>query len=325
MHNCSDSIMQTSSKLAVLETSNNPHPLLQTYLCNFPFVLFYPLHLQQMEAALKQANENHCPIGAEALENSIKYMEDFVQVKERYVIDMYTNAFMRVVGRYLYVELTHLTGNNSNKGVQLLKVLLSHLLPELTVVKVRIALFCLLATCIPSRMKACLETRTYQLEEKHWLPEACSEEVSRHCRAVFYRGEHSEKSLIRRINSFIPRSKDNWLYHEVSKVSNIIGYEVVLQQPLDIDSPQPDSFLHALQVMIDEPHLSNEVFSCIQSTKDEELMYFYLLVLTQLCDCGDLEDKLDFGMLVPSLTSCTSLCLVQAFHSLVCRSKIKGI
>ena len=33
--------MRTSSKLAILELSNNK--LLQKYLNNFPFVLFYPL------------------------------------------------------------------------------------------------------------------------------------------------------------------------------------------------------------------------------------------------------------------------------------------
>ena len=41
IYNCHDPVMRTSSKLAILELSNNK--LLQKYLINFPFVLFYPL------------------------------------------------------------------------------------------------------------------------------------------------------------------------------------------------------------------------------------------------------------------------------------------
>lgn len=48
MYNCKDQIMHTSSKLALLELSNSPSPILQSYLSNFPFVLFYPLLVGQI-------------------------------------------------------------------------------------------------------------------------------------------------------------------------------------------------------------------------------------------------------------------------------------
>ena len=37
---------------------------------------------------------------------------------------MYTNSFLRVVGRWIYTELTHLTEKNLKKGVKILKILL---------------------------------------------------------------------------------------------------------------------------------------------------------------------------------------------------------
>ena len=42
IYNCKDSVMRTSSQLAILEISNNKNSLLQKYLNNFPFALFYP-------------------------------------------------------------------------------------------------------------------------------------------------------------------------------------------------------------------------------------------------------------------------------------------
>jgi hypothetical protein len=45
MHNCKDDIMHTSSKLAIMEISNNRDPIVANYLSNFPFVMFYPLYV----------------------------------------------------------------------------------------------------------------------------------------------------------------------------------------------------------------------------------------------------------------------------------------
>jgi hypothetical protein len=109
MHNCKDTIMHTSSKLAILEISNNPSPQLQHYLGNFPFVLFYPLYTQQILSSLKQLLEGDDFLIVENLQSSLKYMEDFLESKERSVVDMYTNAFLKIVGRFIYLELTHLS------------------------------------------------------------------------------------------------------------------------------------------------------------------------------------------------------------------------
>ncbi len=40
--------MHTSSKLAIMEISNNQNTLVQKYVNNFPFVLFYPLYVMQI-------------------------------------------------------------------------------------------------------------------------------------------------------------------------------------------------------------------------------------------------------------------------------------
>jgi len=58
MHNCKDDIMHTSSKLAIMEISNNKDPIVASYLSNFPFVLFYPLYvgiiLDRLKAVLDE-------------------------------------------------------------------------------------------------------------------------------------------------------------------------------------------------------------------------------------------------------------------------------
>ena len=57
MHNCSDRIMQTSSKLAIMELSNSNSQEVQEYLANFPFVLFYPLFCMQTQERLRMTVE----------------------------------------------------------------------------------------------------------------------------------------------------------------------------------------------------------------------------------------------------------------------------
>jgi len=132
---------------------------------------------------------------------------------------MYTNSFLRVVGRWIYSEMTHLTEKNINKGVKIMKILLDVIIPELTVVKLRTCLLCLFSPLLPSKMRKCFEAKGWELERKYWLPDACSEEIVNHCRAIFFTEKHPTKSFIKTLNSYIPRSKDNWLFHEVKTIS----------------------------------------------------------------------------------------------------------
>ena len=97
------------------------------------------------------------------MRSSLKYLDDFMENKERYVIDMFTNAFLKLIGRYIYLELTRLTEKTIKKGVKLLQVLLDHVLPEISIVKLKISLFCLFSTSIPSQMRKCFETKTQEL------------------------------------------------------------------------------------------------------------------------------------------------------------------
>lgn len=72
------------------------------YLSNFPFVLFYPLYVGRILEHLKSVVEEDSEVNVEKLNGSLRYMEEFVENKERYVIDMYTNTFLKIVGKYLY-------------------------------------------------------------------------------------------------------------------------------------------------------------------------------------------------------------------------------
>ena len=86
------------------------------------------------------------------------------------MIDMYTNSFLSVIGKYLYEEFTKINEKTVKKGVKLLQVLLDTVLPEISIVKIRTSLLCLFSPLIPSRMKKALESKKSFLETKYWIP-----------------------------------------------------------------------------------------------------------------------------------------------------------
>lgn len=73
---------------------------------------------------------------------------------------MYTNSFLCIVGKYIYEELTTINEKTFGKAIKLLKGLWTKIIREISVVKVRIALLCLFAPLIPSRMKRCFEAKS---------------------------------------------------------------------------------------------------------------------------------------------------------------------
>lgn len=76
--------MHTSSKLAIMEISNNKNAFVQKYIRNFPFVIFYPLYVGIILNSLKKAvYEESNSIHLENIENHLKFMEDFIGNKER--------------------------------------------------------------------------------------------------------------------------------------------------------------------------------------------------------------------------------------------------
>jgi hypothetical protein len=54
-YDCPDVVMHTSSKLAIMEISNNQNPLVQKFTKNFPFVIFYPLYVGIILDSLRKA------------------------------------------------------------------------------------------------------------------------------------------------------------------------------------------------------------------------------------------------------------------------------
>lgn len=89
--------------------------------------------------------------------------------KERVAVDMYTNSFLSTIGRYIYSEMSNTNEKNVNKTIHLMKVLLNYVLPEISVVKIRTSLFCLLAPTITHKLKKCFETKSVELD-KYWIP-----------------------------------------------------------------------------------------------------------------------------------------------------------
>lgn len=95
--------MHTSSKLAIMEISNNQNPFVQKYVRNFPFVIFYPLYVGIILDSLKKAlSEDNNAIHLENIENHLKFMEDFIANKDREAIDIYTNTFLKTIGVFVY-------------------------------------------------------------------------------------------------------------------------------------------------------------------------------------------------------------------------------
>ena len=82
---------------------------------------------------------------------------------------MYTNSFLSTIGRYIYSEMNSINEKNINKTIHLMKVLLNYVLPEISVVKIRTSLFCLLAPTISYKLKKCFETKSSELD-KYWIP-----------------------------------------------------------------------------------------------------------------------------------------------------------
>ncbi len=94
--------------------------------------------------------------------------------KERAAVDMYTNTFLATLGRLIYAEISTLSEKTVPRVINLFKVLIDCVLPELSVVKIRTALFCLFAPTISHRLRKSLEARTPELDH-YWIPEYCSD------------------------------------------------------------------------------------------------------------------------------------------------------
>lgn len=51
---------------------------------------------------------------------------------------------------------------------------------------------------------------------------------------VFHGKDNGSRSLIKTMNSFIPGSRPYWLFYEIRKLSDLIGFSVTLGEPLDL-------------------------------------------------------------------------------------------
>lgn len=155
------------------------------------------------------------------LQGHLKFMEDFMTGKERPSVDMYSNCFLSLVGKYIYREVLQCVGE---KHKERLKVILGAVrtvfLHNVAVVKIRYGLFSLFNTHWSARMLQFYKAKATPLDNnKTWLMEECEAEIIQHCKAIFCQEKpSSSKSMLKLMNSYIPYSKDNWMWYEMKKV-----------------------------------------------------------------------------------------------------------
>jgi len=51
-------------------------------------------------------------------------MEEFIANKERAIIDIYTNTFMRMMGKEIYLEISNITDKRVKRVKKMMKILL---------------------------------------------------------------------------------------------------------------------------------------------------------------------------------------------------------
>ncbi len=61
----------------------------------------------------------------------------------------------------------------------------------------------------------------------------------------------------------------------------------------------------------------------MQKSKNEEILYYYLRTLTELCNCQEAKKLIDFDGFISIMEGCSSVSLVQVFYNFVLKSGIK--
>jgi len=56
-------------------------------------------------------------------------MEEFIENKEREAVDMYTNAFLKIIANFIYAEIASLNDKNAKKIKKMYAILLKYVLP----------------------------------------------------------------------------------------------------------------------------------------------------------------------------------------------------
>jgi hypothetical protein len=109
--------------------------------------------------------------------------------------------------------MSSITEKTIKRIKKMYKILLVYVIPELSVIKIKTSILLLFNTDISSKMRKCFSSKQVSLETGYWLMDECLEEVIEHCKKVYYYNEQTSKSFFKTINSYIPRSKENWLYY----------------------------------------------------------------------------------------------------------------
>jgi len=61
-------------------------------------------------------------------------------------------------------------------------------------------------------------------------------------------------------NSYIPHTKDNWLYHEVKKISELVGFEIEMNREVNGEEYYGGSYLKAIELDMKGEECDNEAY-----------------------------------------------------------------
>ena len=112
----------------------------------------------------------------------------------------------------------------------MLKIILEVVIKDVSVLKIKLGLGQYFTKYIGKGLRKFLKSKTHHLEFNYWLIAECKDDIHEHCLNLFPHPKSEGKklakksSLMKTFNSYIPRSKDNWLFYELKKISEMIGF-----------------------------------------------------------------------------------------------------
>lgn len=108
-----------------------------------------------------------------------------------------------------------------------MKILHDIVVHDITVLKIKIGMGQFFTKSIGKHLNKFLKSKTHHIDFSYWLIDECENDIREHCESIYMKvisdGNRTSSSVrssfLRTVNSYIPRSRDNWLYHELKKIS----------------------------------------------------------------------------------------------------------
>jgi hypothetical protein len=100
----------------------------------------------------------------------------------------------------------------------MLKTFYEIVFKDISVLKIKIGWSQMLSKKMGKHLNKFLKSKTHHMEFTYWMADSCKEDIHEHCESIFPHDQDKKKkssksSFIKTFNSYIPRTKDNWLFH----------------------------------------------------------------------------------------------------------------